>query len=302
MTDLSVLTIARGRETHLRNVLLGLVRQTRQPDEVVIAAMQPELYDLPETPFPVRQVRVRGEALPLAAARNAAVEAAKGDKLLFVDVDCIPAPDFVADYEYHLDALDGVMMGEVLYLPDGATAPGWSYADFARLGVKHSERRGPPEGDSDPCEDYRCFWSLNFALSRRDFERSGGFDPRYVGYGGEDTDFGRVVSEAGIPIHWVRGARVYHQYHPHHMPPVHHLRSVIRNSELFAEKWGHHTMEHWLRAFRLMGLIERTSDGIRVLREPDESDRDLTGQQAHQPFASSARVMEQLEEMAVAAQ
>jgi len=302
MTDLSVLTIARGREANLANVLLGLTRQTQLPDEVTIAAMQPDIYDLPDLPFPVRQVTVDGDALPLAAARNAAVAASSGRALLFVDVDCIPGPDFVADYAAHLAHVDGLVMGEVLYLPDGAAASGWDYPDFDRVAVKHSERRGPPESGTDPCSDYRCFWSLNFALTRATFEASGGFDERFTGYGGEDTDYGRTLSERGIAIHWAKGARVYHQYHPHHMPPVHHLRSVIRNSEVFAEKWGHHTMEHWLRAFRLMGLIERGPDGIRILREPDERDHALTGQQAHQPFASSARVMDRLETLAVAAQ
>ena len=302
MTGTSVLTIARGRETNLRNVVLGLTRQTRQPDELVVAAMQPQPYALPETPFPVRQIHVAGEELPLAEARNAAVATASGEAFLFVVVDCIPAHDFVADYTAHLAAQDGLMMGEVMYLPDGAAGPGWTYADFERLAVKHSDRRGPPEEGTDPCNDYRCFWSLNFALSRAAFGRSGGFDPRYVGYGGEDTDFGRTVSERGIPIYWTRGARVYHQYHPHHMPPVHHIRSVIRNAEVFADKWGHHTMEHWLRAFRLMGLIEKGPDGIRLLREPNEEDRALTGQQAHQPYASSSTVMRQLEALTLAAQ
>ena len=54
-------------------------------------------------------------------------------------------------------------------------------------------------------------------------------------------------------------------------------------------------MEHWLRAFRLMGLIERTASGIRIVREPGEADFALTRQQAHQPFASSYHVVKKLE-------
>jgi GT2 family glycosyltransferase len=132
---------------------------------------------------------------------------------------------------------------------------------------------------------------------RRDtFLATGGFDERYVGYGGEDTDFGKVVAQAGVPIGWIRGGLAYHQYHPHHMPPVHHLDSVVRNAEVFEAKWGYRTMDHWLHAFSLMGLIDAAPGRpIRILRAPDDADRALTGQQRHQPYANTASVIRQLE-------
>jgi GT2 family glycosyltransferase len=189
----------------------------------------------------------------------------------------------------------------VLYLPAGATADGIDIDRFARIGVKHSERAGPPTGPIGDCTDYRCFWSLNFAMRRATFLRIGGFDERYVGYGGEDTDFGRMVVEAGVPIRWCRGARVYHQHHAHHMPPVHHVDSVIANAARFRDKWGHFTMEHWLRAFTLMGLV-RLQDGEHVrLREVSEADLALTRQQSDQPYASTATVLALLEARMAAA-
>jgi GT2 family glycosyltransferase len=290
------LTIARGRDAHLRNIVRGLARQSALPRELVIAHMQPAPYaDLPDAPFPVRQIAVPGEPVPLAAARNRAAEAAEGGLLAFLDVDCIPDPGFVSDYAAALAPGAGVMMGEVLYLPGGAAEPGWTYEGFAAVAEKHSDRRGPPSGAPEICEDYRCFWSLNFGVRREDFERAGGFDERYVGYGGEDTDFARMLDETGIALRWMKGGRAYHQHHPHHMPPVHHLRTVVANAELFASKWGRRTMEHWLYAFREMGLIEDTPQGLRILREPDDADLALCAQQTHQPFAATRRVLDLLE-------
>jgi len=102
-----------------------------------------------------------------------------------------------------------------------------------------------------------------------------------------------------VQIAWIKGGLAYHQYHPHHMPPVHHLDSVVRNAELFETKWGYRTMGHWLQAFRLMGLIDPTPGRpIRILRRPDAADLALTGQQSHQPYANTARVLRQLEEAA----
>lgn len=296
--NISVCTLAHGRASHLTNLVRGLCRATVMPDELVIAVMQSEAYQLPDTPFPVRQIVLGGNDMPLARARNTAAHASGGDLLVFLDVDCIPDPGLIADYAEAARSLDGVMMGEVAYLPKGATVTGIDYRHFNQVGVLHSERPGPPSEPWKRCEDYRCFWSLNFALPARLFEKVGGFDARYVGYGGEDTDFGRTVAEWGYDLFWLRGAKAYHQYHPHHMPPVHHLDSVLSNALVFQDKWGEPTMQHWLRAFVLMGLIERTEDGWRKLREPDERDLALTRQQENQPYASSALVLDWLEEKA----
>ncbi|MGB3807798.1 MAG: galactosyltransferase-related protein [Erythrobacter sp.] len=298
----SVCTLAHGRAGHLANLVEGLCSATRPPDELVIAVMQPQAYTLPDAPFNVRQIVLGGKDMPLAKARNTAARAANGELLVFLDVDCIPAPGLIEDYVTAARSLDGVMMGEVAYLPRGGTDAGLDYTRFERQGVRHSERPGPPEnGPWRECEDYRCFWSLNFAMTAMAFAAVGGFDERFVGYGGEDTDFGRMVASQGHKLHWLSGAKAYHQYHPHHMPPVHHLDSVLANAMIFGDKWGEPTMQHWLRAFVLMGLLERDGDGWRKLREPDERDLALTRQQADQPYASSALVLEWLEENAKAA-
>lgn len=296
----SICTLAHGRADHLANVVRGLDAQTVMPDELVIGVMQSAPYDLPAVRFPVRQIMVGDGGIPLAAARNAAAHTATGDHLIFVDVDCIPAPALVADYVAQLERVDALLMGEVLYLPSGATAAGIDFTRFAAIGVKHSDRAGPPVEALGECSDYRCFWSLNFAVRRATFMALGGFDERYVGYGGEDTDFGRVAMTAGIAIHWVRGARVYHQYHPHFMPPVHHVDSVIANATRFRDKWGHFTMEHWLRAFTLMGLVTLRDGELVRVRDVSDEDRAMTRQQMHQPYASTSAVLALLEPRAAA--
>lgn len=299
--SVTVCTLAHGREKHLQNLVSGLAQSDTCPLELVIAVMQADRYSLPPAPFPVRQIVLGGNSIPLARARNAAAGAASGENLIFLDVDCVPSPTLVTDYVRAARSRDGVLMGEVAYLPKGATADGLNYHKFDEIGVKHSERPGPPEMGLRACEDYRCFWSLNFALSKKVFDQIGGFDEHFTGYGGEDTDFGRMIAHQNIELWWVKGAKAYHQYHPHHMPPVHHLDSVLANAMTFAEKWGEPTMQHWLRAFVLMGLLERTESGWRKLREPTEADFELTRQQEHQPYASSAVVLDWLEANAEAA-
>ncbi len=300
--SVSILTIVRGRHAHLANVMRGLARQTVRPRELVIAVMEDaRIADLPELPFEVRQILVPGDPLPLATARNAAARAATGEALLFLDVDCIPAPTFVEDYLTALHHQPGLLMGEVLYLPAGATERGLDFDRFARIAERHSDRRGPPPEGCVPCEDYRCFWSLNFALTAATFARTGGFCEGYRGYGGEDTDFGRILDMLDVPLSWMRGGRVYHQHHAHHMPPVHHIDSILRNTALFRDRWGHHTMDHWLRAFRMMGLAASTERGWIKLREPDAADLALTRQPEDAPYVNTARVIRELEARIAAA-
>ncbi len=139
----SVLTLVRGRDDRLRNLMRGLGRQGARPRELVIAWMQDEAApDLPDPGCPVRHLHVPGEPMPLAAARNRAAEAAGGDLLVFLDVDCIPGPGLVAAYAQAAAQGDGLFLGEVLYLPPGAC----DEADLDRLGRAHPAR--PPVPDT----------------------------------------------------------------------------------------------------------------------------------------------------------
>ncbi len=296
-TGVSVLTLAGGRPMHLHNMVLGLTRQHHLPVELIVAVMQDRPYTLPPAPFPIRQLMVAGDPLPLAAARNEAARAAGGGTLVFLDMDCIPTPTLIGDYRDALAGLDGVLMGEVLYLPEDVATPGWSIDRFADVAVRHADRRGPPTDSWERCDDYRSFWSLNFAIRRSTFLATGGFDERYVGYGGEDTDFAKMLNERGVPIAWMKGGLAYHQHHPHHMPPVHHFDSVVRNAQLFEAKWGYRTMGHWLYAFRLMGLIDdRPGTPITILRRPDAADHALTGQPSDRPYGDTDAVIRLLKE------
>jgi hypothetical protein len=86
------------------------------------------------------------------------------------------------------------------------------------------------------------------------------------------------------------------------MPPIHHMDSVLRNAEIFREKWGYRTMEHWLYAFELMGLIRKDGDypdeTVTVLRRPNAVDETLCRQQSHMPYANTTRVIRYLQEKA----
>lgn len=272
VSSASVLTLVRGRADRLRNLMVGLARQSVRPRELVIAWMQPDRApDLPDPDCPVRHVHVAGEAMPLAAARNRAAEAATGDLLIFLDVDCIPSPTLVGAYGEAAAQIEGLLLGEVLYLPPASeTGDAWDDETLARLGQAHPARPPvPPEGmrrEEDPGQ----LWGLSFALPARAWHAAGGMDETYTGYGGEETDLAARLSAGGLPTFWVAQARAYHQHHPVHVPPLQHFDAILANAGRFRRTHGRWCMTYWLGQFHTAGLIAWDADApaIRVIRRP----------------------------------
>ncbi|MES3097914.1 glycosyltransferase family 2 protein [Sphingomonas faeni] len=268
-STVSVLTLVRGRCTHLVNLITGLNESTRKPDELVIGYMQDAPHaDLPPTDFPVRAVFVEGDAMPLAAARNCAAEAARGDQLIFLDVDCVPAPTLVERYAATAIEPGGIRLGEVLYLPAGALDAGLDWDMLDRVGVRHPAKPPIAFDEIRPTPSHGELWGLSFAISAADWARAGGMDERYVGYGGEETDFAARLERAGVPMWWVGGARAYHQHHVVHTPAYQHFDAIIRNARLFRSTWGRWCMDYWLGHFADRELIAWDTETITVLRQP----------------------------------
>ena len=269
----SVLTLVRGRAASLRNLMQGLARQSAPPGELVIAWMQPEpIPDLPDPGCPVRHLHVPGEPMPLAAARNRAAEAAAGDLLIFLDVDCIPASGLVGAYA--AAGAEGLLLGEVLYLPPEAgpalDAPDLDDAALDRLGRPHPARPKVPETGLRREPDPGQLWGLSFALPARAWRAVGGMDEGFTGYGGEETDFAARLAATGLPTDWVAGARAYHQHHPVHVPPLQHFAPILANAARFRARHGRWCRTYSLGQFRAAGLIEwdDAAPAIRVIRPP----------------------------------
>lgn len=109
-------------------------------------------------------------------------------------------------------------------------------------------------------------WSLNLGVTVADWNRVGGFDERYQGYGGEDTDFGQRLLSAGGGMWWSRNAGAFHQWHPVSRPPVEHLVDIVTNANLFRDTWGWYPMGGWLEEFERRGLVSRGTAGWSLIR------------------------------------
>ena len=255
---ISVITLVSGRESALCNLVKGLSVGTEQPDELIVVFMNEECYQLPIESFPIISVSlISNEIFPLSSARNLGAKSASFDKLIFLDVDCIPEKTLVQRYKNALG--NDLYTGKVRYLSKKAMI----VLDFEKL-----EQLSSPDPIRSTFKDlpYELFWSLNFACKRSTFEKIGGFNEAFKGYGAEDTDFAFRTRLERIPLQLI-DATAYHEYHESYDPPLNHLNSIVDNASVFHEIWNRWPMEGWLTRFRDMGLIE-WNQKIKIIRQP----------------------------------
>ncbi|WP_134741923.1 galactosyltransferase-related protein [Nocardioides sp. 503] len=271
MSGTAVVTIVHGRREHLALQRRSLARQTAPPAHVVVAMDDPDLevpdatvVHLPRLPM----------GLPLAAARNAGARAALADGadvLVFLDVDCVAEPGLVAAYDEVVRQQPGtVWSGPVTYL-DPPPPGGYDLDALAALDSPHPARPAPRRGELLHDADPNLFWSLSFACGADAWRRSGGFCEDYVGYGGEDTDFGRTLVARGLDLGWTGSARAHHQWHPVSSPPVEHVDDIVRNAALFHRRWGEWPMLGWLDELERRGLVAHRDGAWEALTTADPS-------------------------------
>ncbi len=193
----SVLIPTCNRTEYLARCLRALIPQipADRPVEILVCddSRGPETREFLEKAYPGIG-RHSGPRRGPGANRNVGARAARTDWLIFLDDDVIPQPGMLAAY---LDAIQsktkGLLAGRV-------------FTDDPR--AEHILWEAP--GNS---ADVIIPPSCNFAISRKDFLESGGFDERYeISF--EDMEFFSRLILKGMPYHYLEGAAVEHPPRP----------------------------------------------------------------------------------------
>jgi GT2 family glycosyltransferase len=269
----SVVTIVYNRNEHLQNLVRGLLKGEQQPSELIVVDIDHTVQGIDYGGLNVTVVHQdKPDAhLPLAKARNAGVRTARSEKILLLDVDCIPHFNFISQFCAYLDQYsDALLMATPRYLEQTVETP--INFDVLEQGSAFHPHRPKPQLPIERCQQYELFWSLCFALTRPTFERIGGFDEDYIGYGAEDTDFAFKAREMGVPF-YLADVWAYHQQHAIYRPPLNRLDDIIVNSNIFYKKWERWPMEGWLNEFAQLDLIqwqEQQQNNIEKIKSPSE--------------------------------
>ncbi len=129
-----------------------------------------------------------------AAARNCGARAAAGEALIFLDNDCLVAPDFIRRHLQVLKENPGCwVVGRVVLPSESRGTPFGRYRDDCLEAFHRSQQQaGPSETEG--------ITSQNLALWRSDFIGLGGFDEEFAIASSEDWELGQRAQDVGIRV------------------------------------------------------------------------------------------------------
>ena len=204
----SVILPTVDRYSYLESVLHQMAAQTVAPHEVIIVDQTPldhrrrDLADI-ESDLPVTVIEIPEPGQ--STARNAAIEMAAGELILFLDDD--------------LDIEEGVLAGHAERLNHGI--------DSVSGGVDDATAGPPPEGfrhrrASD------VFPAGNSIVRRSALQRSGLFDPAFDHGSRADHDLGMRLHLSGAQLVYDPDVEVYHHHAPVGGLRTHDARTTTR--------------------------------------------------------------------------
>jgi glycosyltransferase involved in cell wall biosynthesis len=223
----SLIVSTYNRPGALVKVLAGLTRQTRWPKEILFAddgsdKSTAELIEQwkAQSRVPVRHFWHPHEGFQKTIILNKAIKAAEGDYLVFLDGDCVPHEDFIADHEllaergYWVQGRRSFVKTEYVEEFHPGRTPVWQWLVTGRMSGGFKAMRLPSPVIRRGTEQ-RGLIGCNMAIWREDLVAINGFDEAYIGWGGEDSDIGSRLYHLGRPRKFVYGrAIVYHLNHP----------------------------------------------------------------------------------------
>ena len=165
------------------------------------------------SPGPMQHVWQADDGFRLAMARNRGTLAARGDYLVFLDGDCIPQRDFIAQHRklaqrgYMVtgsrvllsEAFTARVLAEHLDLPGASGAAKFVYRLRGHMNkVLQLLLRLPDIGRARHRFSWRRIKGCNLGTWRSDLEKINGFDEGFKGWGHEDSDLVVRMFNAGI--------------------------------------------------------------------------------------------------------
>jgi len=195
LLTLSVVIPAYNRSATLRRTLDALAAQVEDSPrfDVHVAddGSEEDIRSVVEATsgLDIHYHRREGRGFGAGQARNLAAAAAAGDIVVFLDSDCLAAPDFItAHASWHAGGGKTVVIG-------GRTRGVMGSEDDLADYRKRLRRR--TAGLQHGSEMFRSFVTANVSLPLALFREVGGFDERFHRWGGEDNELGWRLWSAG---------------------------------------------------------------------------------------------------------
>lgn len=209
MTDVSVVVPTYNRRPRLESVLTALARQDLDGHAMEVVVVSDGSTDgtddyLRSDDVPLEITVVAQPNQGVARARNAGVEAASGELVVFIDDDVVPEPECVRVHaDSHARAADPTVVIGPLLTPETARLKPW---------VKWEQRMLYKQYDAMDAGHYaptaRQFYTGNASLPRELMVRSGGFDEEFRR--AEDVELAYRLADMGVTFVFEPAARAFH--------------------------------------------------------------------------------------------
>ncbi|MFZ5918257.1 MAG: glycosyltransferase family 2 protein [Chloroflexota bacterium] len=208
--QVSVVLPTYNRRDRLERVLAALARQTvpvHRWEAIVVSDGSSdgtnEWLAAQQPPFAMRCLFQ--ENLGVAVARNNGVAQARGQIVLFIDDDVIPAPAWMAEHlRYHERHARAVVLGPMLPPPDSEfPRSAWVRWEEAMLDKQY---QAMTSGEWQP--GARQFYTGNTSLPRDEIVAAGGFDPSFRR--AEDVELGYRLADRGLVFFFNPAAQGLH--------------------------------------------------------------------------------------------
>jgi validoxylamine A glucosyltransferase len=256
--EVSVVIPTYNRAPLLRRTLASLVRQRTAPSFEVIVADDGSADDSAQVVagfsdrLTIRYGYQEDRGYRVATARNMGAAMARAPILVFLDSGTLAGPDLLAGHlRRHREhqrvpgspargpAVIGYTFGYQLFqttegLADAVdrmspqqvyerfhTQPSFRdsrHEELARAGFDLSTLKLP----------WLFFWSMNISMHADDFAAVGGFDERFVEWGGEDVELGYRLHRRGVQL--IADIRPWAVENPHERDPEAGMASAKRNA------------------------------------------------------------------------
>ena len=187
-----------NRAVLLERVLDACFEQTFDPSEYEVVLVNDGSTDA--TPEVIarasRRATCRFEVINqvnsgLAKGRNAGIARATGERIIFIDDDVLPLPNFVEEHlRSHERAPKAIVRGGAINVEsfDDLPVPIWSFKDYSA----------------------NFFWTTNVSVPLATIRAIGGFNDSFSEYGWEDIDVGLRLRFGGVRAVFNPKALVYH--------------------------------------------------------------------------------------------
>jgi len=212
--------------------LAAMARQSFRDFEVIIADDgSPEDYSpllarwAPRFVHPIQHVRHADQGFRKTRILNRAILVSRCDRMIFVDMDCLPHQDFVRNHLRHLKPGTALAGRRVEVEREDVPTAEQIWEHGLHLGPAHLFSlwlRGRASliehGVVLPFSHnigYRGILGCNFSAWKKDLERVNGFNAEFTGPGWEDTDIDYRLRVAGVRVQTLRYTIAeYHVEHP----------------------------------------------------------------------------------------